>query len=125
MADFTVKREDEIDSGFGGAFKFVRHSLGITSFGAQVLQLPPNADGYPEHDHAGDGAEELYIPLEGSGEMRIGEESIALEPGVYVRVGAEETRKVVTGDSALKMLVVGATPGQVYEIPEFSIPKED
>ena len=52
MADYTVKTIDEMEAVFGGAFKRARAELGVTSFGMQVLDMPPNVDGqYPEHDH--------------------------------------------------------------------------
>jgi oxalate decarboxylase/phosphoglucose isomerase-like protein (cupin superfamily) len=36
----------------------------------QVLDLPPNlSEGYPEHDHAETGQEEVYAVLRGSGRM--------------------------------------------------------
>ena len=61
MADYAVKRIDDMDAIYGGAFKRARAELGIRSFGLQVLDLPPNADSYPEHDHAEDGQEEVYV----------------------------------------------------------------
>ena len=47
MADFTIKRIDDMEAIYWGAFKRVRAEMGIRSFGAQVLDLPPNGDGYP------------------------------------------------------------------------------
>ena len=52
----------------------------------QVFTLPPNWDGYPEHDH-GEGTvdpdqEEVYVPLEGSATLVAGEEHFDLRPGV-------------------------------------------
>ena len=38
----------------------------------------------------------------------------------FARVGATEKRKLVTGDESARVLVMGATPGKVYEPPEFS-----
>ncbi len=122
MGDFVVKQESELDSKYGGAFKLVRHSLGISSFGVGVIELPPNADGYPEHDHSGDGQEELYTALAGSGEIVIEDEAVTLEPGVWVAVPAGTKRKITTAEQPLKLLAIGATPGQPYEIPEFSKP---
>ena len=45
--------------------------LGVTSFGMQILELPPNLEGYPEHDHAQGGQEEVYVVLRGAGEIEI------------------------------------------------------
>src|SRR5438874_2524145 len=66
MADYTAKHIDDIEAIYWGAFKRVRADLGIESFGVQVIDLPPGADTYPEHDHADDGQEELYAALGGA-----------------------------------------------------------
>jgi uncharacterized cupin superfamily protein len=122
MADLTVKREDELESGAGGAFKLLRHSLELSAFGIQIVQLPPNADGYPEHDHSEDGQEECYIVIEGSAELLAGDERHELEPGVYARVGAGQSRKLLPGDAGVKLVVIGGVIGKPYEISRFSRP---
>jgi mannose-6-phosphate isomerase-like protein (cupin superfamily) len=120
MADVTVKRLEDFESVFHGGMLRVRAGLGVTAFGMQVIELPPNADMYPEHDHAHDEQEEVYLALSGRGTLRIGDEEFTLEPGVFVRVGALERRKIVTGEEGVRILAVGATPGGVYEIPDFT-----
>jgi uncharacterized cupin superfamily protein len=124
MADVTVKSEDQLETSFGGAFKLLRHSLGLTAFGVQVLEMPPNAEGYPVHDHAEDGQEECVVVLEGSAELIAGDETHLLEPGVYARVGAGQDRKLVPGDDGVRVLIIGGTPGKAYEIAPFSRPAE-
>lgn len=124
MADVTIKREDELETNFGGSFKLLRHGLGMSSFGAQILQMPPNADGYPVHDHGEDGQEECYVVLEGDVELTAGDETHTLEPGVYARIGSGQDRKLVPGDNGVKLLVIGGVPGKAYEIAEFSTPQD-
>jgi len=124
MADVTVKSEDQLETSFGGAFKLLRHSLGLTAFGVQVLEMPPNAEGYPVHDHAEDGQEECVVVLEGSAELIAGDQTHLLEPGVYARVGAGQDRKLVPGDDGVRVLIIGGTPGKAYEIAPFSRPTE-
>jgi uncharacterized cupin superfamily protein len=120
MADVTVKRLDDFEAIFHGGMRRVRAGLGVTAFGMQVIELPPNADMYPEHDHSHDEQEEVYLALSGRGTLRVGDEEYTLEPGVFARVGALERRKIVTGEESLRILAVGATPGRVYEIPDFT-----
>ena len=124
MANVTVKRDDELETNFGGAFSLLRHGLGLTAFGAQIINMPAHADGYPVHDHAEDGQEECYIVLEGSVELTTGEETHELEPGIYARVGPGQERKIVPGDAGAKLLVIGGVPGKAYEIAGFSEPQE-
>lgn len=120
MADVTVKSLDEFEAIYGGGMRRVRAGLGVTSFGMQVIELPPNADMYPEHDHSHDEQEEVYLVLEGEATMHVGGEEISLTPGVFARVGPHERRKLVTAERGARLLVLGATPGRAYEIPDFT-----
>jgi hypothetical protein len=38
-----------------------------------------------------------------------------LEPGVFARVGAAETRNVTTGAESAQLLIIGGTPGKAYQ----------
>jgi uncharacterized cupin superfamily protein len=120
MADVTVKRLDEFEAVYHGGMRRVRAGLGVTSFGIQVVELPPNADLYPEHDHAHDEQEEVYTVLHGETKLRVGDDEYDLVPGVYVRVGPHERRKFTTGEVGVRILAIGATPGRPYEIPDFT-----
>jgi mannose-6-phosphate isomerase-like protein (cupin superfamily) len=118
MADYAVKRIDEMEAIYAGAFKRARAELGIGSFGLQVLDMPPNADQYPEHDHAEDGQEEVYIALKGSGEFEIDGERHPIDPETMVRVSSGTSRKLWPGDDGIRVLVIGGVPGKAYEAPE-------
>lgn len=118
MDPYTVKSIDEMEAIWLGSYKLARAELGVTSFGMQVLDFPPETDQYPEHDHSEDGQEEVYVALSGAGEIEIDGERHTLEPGTMVRVGPGVTRKIETGDSALRLLALGGVPGKVYEPSE-------
>ena len=120
MPDYTVKRIDEMEASFGGAFKKVRAELGATAFGLQVIEIPPNVTQYPEHDHAASGQEEVFGVIGGSGRITVGDDDIPLENDVWIRVGAEEPRKIYSGPEGLRLVAVGGTPGKPYEIAEAS-----
>jgi mannose-6-phosphate isomerase-like protein (cupin superfamily) len=120
MADYTAKRINDMESAFGGGFVKVRAELGVTSFGVQIIRLPPESSDYPEHDHAEDGQEELYAALTGSGWIDIEGERVELESDVLVRIGADVKRKVYAGADGLVMLIVGGAPGELYKIKPFS-----
>jgi quercetin dioxygenase-like cupin family protein len=121
MADVTVKRIEDFEAIFGGGFRRVRAGLGVTSFGLAVMEFPPNFEHYPTHDQTHDGQEEVYTVLTGRITLRVGGEDHDLEPGVFARVGPGEKRKLVTGDESARVLAMGATPGKIYEPPEFSV----
>ena len=112
MADVTVKRTEDFERTFRGRMLKVRSGLGVSSFGMQVIDLPPNADRYPEHDHSFDGQEEVYTVLEGSATLLAGGEQYELDPGVFARVGPDESRRIFTGESPATVLVLGGAPGR-------------
>jgi mannose-6-phosphate isomerase-like protein (cupin superfamily) len=118
MADYAVKRIDEMEAVFAGAFKRARAELGVQSFGMQVLDMPANTDQYPEHDHAGDGQEEVYVALRGSGEVEIEGARHPLDVETMVRVSAGTKRKIWPGEEGLRVLAIGGCPGKTYEPPE-------
>jgi uncharacterized cupin superfamily protein len=120
MADITVKRLDEFEALFGGGMRRVRAGLGITSFGLQVIELPPNFTHYPQHDHTHDEQEEVYAVLSGKATLHAGGEEHVLEAGVFARIGPGEKRKFVTGDDGVRILAIGGVPGKAYEPPEFT-----
>jgi uncharacterized cupin superfamily protein len=120
MPDVTVKRVEDFEAIFGGGFRRARAGLGVSSFGLAVIDLPPNFTHFPEHDQTHDDQEEVYTVLSGRATLLVGGEEHELEPGVFARVGATEKRKFVTGDEQARILAMGATPGKVYEPPEFS-----
>src|SRR2546423_12134555 len=109
-----------MESVFRGAFKRARAELGVRAFGMQVLDLPPNLEQFPEHDHANDGQEEVYVVLRGSGEIEIEGERVKVDPDTIVRVGPGTKRKIYTGAEPMRVLALGGVPGAAYEAPDVS-----
>jgi hypothetical protein len=120
MSDYKVKKIDEMEAIFLGGYKRARAELGVSSFGLQVIDLPPSYPDYPDHDHAEEGQEEVFMALRGAGEIEIEGERFPLDPDHMVRVGPETKRKVWPGPEGLRMVVVGGVPGGVYEAPDRS-----
>ena len=119
-SEYAVKRIEEMEAAFGGGFRKARAELGATSLGIQVLDFPPQADGHPEHDHAEDGQEEVYVVLSGAAEIDIEGETVDLEPGLLVRVASGTKRKIRTAEGPARILGLGAIPGKAYEIVGFT-----
>jgi mannose-6-phosphate isomerase-like protein (cupin superfamily) len=118
MSNYTVKKIDDMEAVYRGAFKRARAELGVESFGMQVLDLPPNFENYPEHDHEHDGQEEVFVALRGKGEIEIAGERFPLDPDHVVRVAPGTKRKVWPGSDWLRLLILGGIPGQAYEAPD-------
>ena len=120
MSSYEVKRIDEMEAVYMGAFKRARAELGVESFGMQIIDLPPNFENYPEHDHAGDGQEEVFVAMRGGAEIEIAGERFPLDGDHVARVSAGTMRKVWPGPDGIRLLVLGGVPGKVYEAPDVS-----
>jgi mannose-6-phosphate isomerase-like protein (cupin superfamily) len=116
MGDHTVKRIGEMEGYYLGAMKRARAELGVTSFGMQVLELPPNLTVYPEHDHAESGQEEVFVTLAGSGEIELDGERVPLDTETMIRVGPGVRRKIWPGDDGIRVLALAGVPGKPYEL---------
>jgi mannose-6-phosphate isomerase-like protein (cupin superfamily) len=120
MGEYRVVKIDDMEAIAFGTFRRARAELDVTAFGLQILDLPPNLDAYPEHDHAADGQEEVYFVLRGSGEIEIEGERIALDPETAVSIKAGTRRKLWPGPDGMRVVAIGGKPGAVYEGKDFS-----
>ena len=120
MEQVTVTRIEDIAAYAGEheipgiRFKPARQALGVSSWGMNVLELDAHCEGYPEHDHASDGHEEVYVVLHGEAVLVAGGVEHALREGAMVRVAGEVRRKIVTGAHGVTILALGGTPGKAY-----------
>lgn len=120
MSGHAVKRIDEMEAIYRGGFKRARAELGVESFGMQIIDLPANFEGYPEHDHAEDGQEEVYVALRGDAELEIEGHRYPLDADHVARVGSGVKRKLWPGPDGLRVLVIGGRPGRPYEAPDIT-----
>jgi hypothetical protein len=99
-ADFTVVDIDDCQSvpAYEAELIFLRHGLGIGSFGMQVERQPEHYQAYAQHDESDSGQEEIYTLIEGSARLLVGGDEHALRPGVFARVGPNTRRKIVTDE---------------------------
>jgi mannose-6-phosphate isomerase-like protein (cupin superfamily) len=118
VGTYAVKRIDEMEAIYYGAFKRAGAELGVESFGLQIFDMPAGADQYPEHDHSEDGQEEVYVTLRGSGEWDIEGERVLVGPETIVRICAGTKRKLLPGPEGIRVLALGGVPGKLYERPE-------
>lgn len=129
MADVTHAAIDELDAvpGFleGFTFRRVGAELGVTAFGMSIIDMPPEATAYPEHDHSSKGPgnppahqlgqEEVYIALRGSADVEVDGHRYPLDAGHLIRVGPTSRRKILPGPDGVRLLAIGGVPGQAYD----------
>jgi hypothetical protein len=133
VADVNHTKVDDIESIEGVlegiAFRKAAAGLGVSAFGISIVDLAPGAEDYPEHDHSAEGIggqmfakrpqqlgqEEVYAALGGSGTLEADGERYPLDPEHIARVGPEVKRKITPGPDGIRLLIVGATPGEPYD----------
>jgi mannose-6-phosphate isomerase-like protein (cupin superfamily) len=123
MNRFTLKQIDTLSSINHGAVKLAGDELGVQAFGLQVLDLPAGFADYPEHDHAHDRQEEVYVVLTGAAQFVVDGEQIHADAGSLVRVEPAAKRKLVPGPDGVRVLAIGCVPSGDYERPDvFRVP---
>ena len=132
MGDVTHLKIEEVDllQGFDRVgMRRVAAALGVSSLGISIEELAPGADEYPEHDHSAEGVggrmfaqrpqqlgqEEIYVALRGSGTLEADGERYTIDPEHIVRVGPSVIRKITAGPDGLRLLALGAMPGEAYD----------
>lgn len=93
-----------------GRRKPIARELGARAIKLNRFDSQPGQEGFA-HDERESGQEEIYLPVSGSGFIRVGAEEIPLEVGRFVLVTPDETRQVVAGPEGLAYVVVAAVAG--------------
>jgi mannose-6-phosphate isomerase-like protein (cupin superfamily) len=121
VVDVTVASFEEMEPIFDGIARRARATLRVSGWGMQLMTLPANWEGYPNHLHDSDvedaNQEEVYIPIKGSGVLRAGDEVFELRPGMMARVGPEQLRRIEPGEEGIQFIALGAVPGSFDPSP--------
>ena len=114
-------RIDELPSLWDGFARLVRPGLELSAFGANVMNLPPDYS-TKAHDESTSGQEELYVRLAGSGAVVLDEDGteLPLDAQQLAAVGPGVSRTLRSGPDGLRVLIIGGTPGQAYQPPDWS-----
>jgi uncharacterized cupin superfamily protein len=119
VADYAGRALDELPALWDGMVRLVRAGMGITAFGANLMELPPDYT-TESHDESETGQQELYVVLRGSGAVVIGDAQVPLDAERMVRVDAGIGRALMSGPEGLRVLCIGGVPGAPYVAPEWS-----
>jgi uncharacterized cupin superfamily protein len=85
--------------------KGVGAALGVRDFGVYQVELPPGAQTVP-HDHAGDGAEDVYAAIGGSGVVVVDGDEVPIAPGQFIAVTPDSRRHVRAGSDGLIFIAI-------------------
>jgi quercetin dioxygenase-like cupin family protein len=118
VAGCTIVHLDDVER--SGRWRLVRRSLGLASFGMNVVDIEP---GYriPEHDETGRDQEEVFVVLEGDVTVLVDGEPYPAPRGTLVRVDPEPMRTVANdGEAPARVLIVSAPRSSGYEPLEWA-----
>jgi uncharacterized cupin superfamily protein len=112
---------DDLPDLWDGFCRLVRPGLGLSAFGANIMNLPADY-ATKSHDEAESGQEELYVCLDGSGAIRLDEtdEHLPLDSEHLAAVGPGVARTLESGPQGLRVLIIGSAPGRPYQPPGWS-----
>lgn len=112
MAGYTIVHRDEFER--TGNWALARRSLGLKSFGMNVVEIAPG-ESIPEHDETGRGQEEVFVVLEGEPTMVIDGEDHPAPAGTFIRLDPEPSRTVRNDSEApAQVLIVSAPTSSGY-----------
>jgi quercetin dioxygenase-like cupin family protein len=111
---FTIKQDRELIRDHG-KWILVRKSLGVTSFGINMVDLAPG-DSIPEHTEIERNQEEVFMVLAGDATMVINRDEHNAPQGTFVRLDPEPKRYVRNdGNKPVRILIVSAPRTSGYE----------
>ena len=113
MPGFTIVHHDDLDR--DGRWGLVRRSLGLESFGMNVVDVEPGTQ-IPEHDETARDQEEVFVVLEGDVTLVVDGERHPAPRGTLARLDPPLTRTVVNdGSRPARVLIVSAPTTSGYE----------
>ena len=119
MAGFTIVHVDDFERPFP-KWALARKSLGLRSFGMNVVELAPG-ETIPEHDETESDQEEVFIVLSGDATMVIDSEDHPAPAGTYARLDPEPKRTVVNrSDTDVTVLILSAPRTSGYTPMEWA-----
>jgi uncharacterized cupin superfamily protein len=119
VAGFTIAHSDDFERPFP-KWALARKSLGLQSFGMNLVELAPG-ESVPEHDETPTDQEEVFIVLTGEATLVIDGEDHAAPAGTFIRLDPEPVRMLANrSDADATVLIVSAPRTSGYEPPPWA-----
>jgi quercetin dioxygenase-like cupin family protein len=113
VSSYTIAHLDDLER--SGRWRLARRTLGVSSFGLNVVDIAPGTQ-IPEHDETARDHEEVFLVLEGDATAILDGERHPAPRGTFVRADPPVTRTFVNeGDEPVRLLIVSAPRTSGYE----------
>jgi uncharacterized cupin superfamily protein len=113
MTRYTLMHRDEFER--TGKWSLARRSLGLQSFGMNVVDLQPGEQ-IPEHDETCRDQEEVFIVLSGTPSFVVDGEELPAPAGTFIRLDPEPRRTIVNhSPQPASILLTSAPRSSGYE----------
>ena len=110
---FTIVHREDLER--NGKWSLVRRSLGVRSFGLNLVEIPPG-ESIPEHDETARDQEEVFVILSGTAVVVVDGQDHPAPAGTYARLDPELRRTIRNdGDETASVLIVSAPCSSGYE----------
>ncbi len=121
LRPFPAPVPKELEGTFGARMGQIGAVIGAQKLGYNVTAVPPGRRAFPLHNHRVN--EEMFLVLEGEGELRIGEERHAIKKGDVIACppgGPETAHQIInTGSGELRYLAVSTKSyPEIAEYPD-------
>jgi uncharacterized cupin superfamily protein len=112
MTPFNLAHRDDFER--TGDWLLARRTLGVESFGVNLVDIPPGGT-IPEHDELDRAQEELFVVLSGEGVFVVDGQELPATTGTYLRLDPEPKRTARnTGTTPLQLLIISAPKSSGY-----------
>lgn len=109
----TIRRRDEVER--AGGWLLARRSLGLKSFGLNLVEIAPG-DSIPEHDETGRDQEEVFVAVTGDVVLVVDGDDHALPEGALARLDPAPRRTARNdGPRPACVLIASAPCASGYE----------
>ena len=113
MSGYTIAHVDGLER--SGRWGLARRTLGLSSFGLNVVDIAPGTQ-IPEHDETARDQEEVFVVLDGDATAVLDGERHPAPRGTLVRVDPDVVRTIANdGDEPVRVLIASAPRTSGYE----------
>ncbi len=99
-----------------GSWQLVRRTLGLESFGINLVRIPPGEQ-IPEHDELDRDQEEIFYAIDGNPSIVIDGQEHPLSAGSFARLDPEHKRTVRNGGGEDANVLIVSAPRTSGYVP--------